>query len=134
MFAKINKVSEAALGCKIAAVNNSDVPRGSGDFKIYRIYVRVLTLYPIRKSQWHQETDPIFSTSGDRHNLQNTLKCLSIGTPKAINFPFVSNEKLMIFRCPNIQAHYNEAVIYLNFGTPKNNEFSIWNKWKIYYF
>ena len=29
----------------------------------------------------------------------------------------------MIFRCPNIQAHYNEAVIYLNFGTPKNNEF-----------
>ena len=63
-----------------------------------------------------------------------TLKCLSIGTPKAINFPFVSNEKLMFFRCPNIQAHCNEAVIYLNFGTPKNNEFSIWNKWKIYYF
>ena len=49
--------------------------------------------------------------------------CLSIGTPKAINFPFVSNEKLMFFRCLNIQAHYNEAVIYLNFGTPKNNEF-----------
>ena len=64
----------------------------------------------------------------------NTLKCLSIWTPKTINFPFVSNEKLMIFRCPNIQAHYNEAVIYLNFGTPKNNEFSIWNKWKIYHF
>ena len=34
-----------------------------------------------------------------------TLKCLSIGTPKAINFPFVSNEKLMFFRCPSIQAH-----------------------------
>ena len=48
-------------------------------------------------------------------------------------FPFVSNEILMVFRCPNIQAHYNEAVIYLNFGTPKNIEFSIWNKWKIYY-
>ena len=59
----------------------------------------------------------------------------SIGTPKAINFPFVSNEKLMgFFRCPSIQAHCNEAGIYLNFGTPKNNEFSIWNKWKIYYF
>ena len=29
----------------------------------------------------------------------------------------------MVFRFPNIQAHYNEAVIYLNFGTPKNNEF-----------
>ena len=49
----------------------------------------------------------------------HTLKCLSIGTPKAINFPFVSNEKLMFFRCPSIQAHFNEAVIYLNFGTPK---------------
>ena len=56
-----------------------------------------------------------------------TLKCLSIGTPKTINFPFVSSGKLMFFRCLNIQAHYNEAVIYLNFGTPKNNEFSIWN-------
>ena len=40
----------------------------------------------------------------------------------------------MVFKCPNIQAHYHEAVIYLIFGTPKNNEFSIWNKWKIYYF
>ena len=56
-----------------------------------------------------------------------TLKCLSIGTPNTINFPFVSNGKLMVFRCPNIQAHYSEAV-------PKNNEFSIWNKRKIYYF
>ena len=56
------------------------------------------------------------------------------GTPKAINFPFVSNEKIMFFRCPSIQAHCNEAVMYLNFGTPKNNEFSIWNKWKIHYF
>ena len=36
--------------------------------------------------------------------------------------------------CPNIQAYYNEAIFYFNFGTPKNNEFSIWNKWKIYYY
>ena len=63
----------------------------------------------------------------------STLKCLSIGTPKIINFPFVSNGKL-IFRCPNIQAQCNEAVLCLTFGTPENNEFSIWNKWKIYYF
>ena len=63
-----------------------------------------------------------------------TLKCLSIGTPKIINFPFVSNGKLMIFRCPDIQTDYNEAVLCLNFGTPENNEFSIWDKWKIYYF
>ena len=59
-----------------------------------------------------------------------TRKCLSIGTPKIINFPFVSNGKLMVFRCPNTQAHCNEAVLYLNFGTPENNEFSIWDKWK----
>ena len=63
-----------------------------------------------------------------------TLKCLSIGTPKIINFPFVSNGKLMVFRCPNIQAHYNEAVLCLKFGTPVNYEFSIWDKWKIYHF
>ena len=63
-----------------------------------------------------------------------TLKCLSIGTPKIINFPFVSSGKLMVFRCPNIQACCNEAVLCLNFGTPENNEFSIWDKWKIYYF
>ena len=63
-----------------------------------------------------------------------TLKCFSIGTPKIINFPFVSNGKLMIFRCHNIQTDYNEAVLCLNFGTPENNEFSIWDKWKIYYF
>ena len=31
-----------------------------------------------------------------------TLTCISIGTPKTINFPFVSNGKLMIFMCPNI--------------------------------
>ena len=29
-----------------------------------------------------------------------TLKCLSIGTPKAIHFPFVSNEKLMFLGVP----------------------------------
>ena len=40
----------------------------------------------------------------------------------------------MVFTCPNIHAHYNEAVLFLNFGTPENNGFSIWNKWKIYYF
>ena len=31
-----------------------------------------------------------------------TLKCLSIWTSKIINFPFVSNGKLMVFRCSNI--------------------------------
>ena len=37
---------------------------------------------------------------------ENTLKCLSIGTPKTINFPFVPNEKLMDFRCPSIEADH----------------------------
>ena len=49
----------------------------------------------------------------------DTLKCLSIGTPKTINFPLVSNGKLIVFMCSNIQAHYNEAIVYLNFGTLK---------------
>ena len=40
----------------------------------------------------------------------------------------------MIFSRPNIQTDYNEAVLCQNFGTPENNEFSIWDKWKIYYF
>ena len=29
----------------------------------------------------------------------------------------------MFFRGPNVQAHCNEAVLCLNFGTPENNEF-----------
>ena len=40
----------------------------------------------------------------------------------------------MVFRCPNIQAHCNEAVLCIKFGTLENNGFSIWDKWKIYYF
>ena len=31
-----------------------------------------------------------------------TLKCLSIGTPKTINFPFVPNGKLTVFKGPKI--------------------------------
>ena len=33
----------------------------------------------------------------------------------------------MIFRCFNFQTDYKEAVLCLNFGTPENNEFSIWD-------
>ena len=33
-------------------------------------------------------------------NHENTLKCLNIGTPKTINFPFVPNGKLMILGVP----------------------------------
>ena len=45
--------------------------------------------------------------------------CLSIGTPKAINFLFVPSVKLMIFRCPKIWAHYSLIIMCLNIGTPK---------------
>ena len=40
-----------------------------------------------------------------------TQKCLSIGTSKTSNFPFVPNGILMVFGCPNIKAHS------LNIGT-----------------
>ena len=37
----------------------------------------------------------------NEHELENyTIMCLSIGTPKIINFPFVLNGKFIIFRCP----------------------------------
>ena len=39
------------------------------------------------------------TTSGPSQMIA-TLKCLSIGTPKAIDFPFVSNEKLMFLGVP----------------------------------
>ena len=72
----------------------------------------------LRLSCSHVQTD-----QSECVHLRNTLKCLSIGTPNLINFSFVSNGKLMVSRCPNIQAQYNEAVLCLNFGTPENNEF-----------
>ena len=49
--------------------------------------------------------------------------CLSIGTPKINNFPFVPNEKLSIFRCLKIWAHYSLIILCLNIGTPKNHHF-----------
>ena len=81
-----------------------------------------------------QGKERFFFLKEQRLLFKRTLKCLSIATPKIINFPFVSNGKLMIFKCPNIQTDYNEAVLCLNFGTPENNEFSIWDKWKIHHF
>ena len=49
--------------------------------------------------------------------------CLSIGTPKIINFPFVPNGKFIIFRCPKIWAHNSLIIICLNIGTPNNHHF-----------
>ena len=39
-----------------------------------------------------------------------SLKMLHIGTPKTINFPFVPNGKLMVFRCPNTYTITNKAI------------------------
>ena len=63
-----------------------------------------------------------------------TLKCVVLEHLKSLIFHLSENGKLMGFSCRNIQAHYNEALLCLNFGTPENNEFFIWDKWKIYYF
>ena len=96
-------------------------------------YFNMEDLVPTTEDQCHHVVHGLLGRNSQTQ-MVFTLKCLSIGTPKIINFPFVSNGKLMIFRCPNIQTDYNEAVLCLNFGTPENNEFSIWDKWKIYYF
>ena len=45
--------------------------------------------------------------------------CLSIGTPKIINFPFVPNGKLIAFRCPTIKVYYGIIMMCLNIGAPK---------------
>ena len=67
-------------------------------------------------------------------NQASTLKCLSIGTSKIINFFHLSQmENSWFLRVP-IFMHIIMRLYCLNFGTPENNEFSIWNKWKIYYF
>ena len=49
--------------------------------------------------------------------------CLSIGTPKIINFPFVPNGKFIIFRCPKIWAKYSLIIMRSNTGTPNNHHF-----------
>ena len=45
-----------------------------------------------------------------------TIIYVCFGTPKTINFPFVPNGKLMVYRCPNTEA--------LSIGTPKTIKFS----------
>ena len=49
----------------------------------------------------------------------HTLKCLNIGTLKTINFPFVPNGKLIIFKCPKIWAHCSLIIKCSNTWTPK---------------
>ena len=51
----------------------------------------------------------------------NTLMCLSIGTPKIINFPLFSKAKLIIFRCPKIKVHDSLIMMWVTIGTLKNH-------------
>ena len=56
-------------------------------------------------------------------HFNGTVMCLSIGTPKIINFPFVPNVKFIIFRCPKIWQHYSLIIMCSNTGTPKTINF-----------
>ena len=57
--------------------------------------------------------------------------CLSIGTPKIINFPFVPNGKLIIFRSPKLWVNYSLIILCSNIGTPKNHHVSFWTFGKV---
>ena len=57
--------------------------------------------------------------------------CLSIGTPKIIDFPFVPKGKFIIFRCPKIWAHYSLIIMYLNIGSPNNQHFPFGTNGKV---
>ena len=47
-----------------------------------------------------RKTHEIFLHCSCPIDITYTLKCLSIGTPKTINFPFVSHGKLMVLGVP----------------------------------
>ena len=47
-----------------------------------------------KKKKKYLEKNQINAVRKSLFTIQSTLKCLSIGTPKIINFPFVSNGKL----------------------------------------
>ena len=57
--------------------------------------------------------------------------CLSIGTPKMLNFPFVPNGKFIIFRCPKVWAHHSLIIMCLNIGTPNNHHFPFGTNGKV---
>ena len=48
-----------------------------------------------------------------------------------INFPFVPNGKLIVFRCPKIWAHYILIIMCLNIWTPINWHFSFGTNRKV---
>ena len=100
----------------------------NADTRISTIALRIITwdFFDVLKqnNQFKAPNSTVDNACHTHIDSKSTPKVLQyFGTPKIINFPFVSNGKYMFFMCPNIQAHYNEAVLCLNFGTPENNDF-----------
>ena len=81
-------------------------------------------LWEIAKD-YYQILAPVFDP------ITYTVMGLSTGTPKIINFPFVPNGKLIIFRCTKIWAHYHLIIVCLNIGTSKNNHFPFGTNGKV---
>ena len=99
----------------------------------------MLSLYIISFHEWKHLTGSNRESNTDWLSVRPAIKSY----PKVLKYWDTWSHQFSVclkwkingfFRRPSIQAHSNEAVIYQNWGTPKNNEFSIWNKWKIYYF
>ena len=53
--------------------------------------------------------------------------CLSIGTPKKINFPFGTNGKFIFLGVKKVLAH----CMCLNIATSKNRHFPFCDRWKV---
>ena len=68
---------------------------------MFSIKAEVLFLPCSSSGDWFKKIDMLVEENLNRNKSSITLKCLSIGTPKTINFPFVPNGKLMVFRYPN---------------------------------
>ena len=80
----------------IACVNSKHSDQPAHPYNLIR------TL-PFHINSWKSTKNGKVKTLVSMHKCAGwfTLKCLSIGTPKTINFLFVPNGKLMDFRCPN---------------------------------
>ena len=62
-------------------------------------------------SSYSAETDNTYYNNLSDLFIISTVMCLSIGTPKTINFPFVPNFKLIILKCPKIWAHCSLIIM-----------------------
>ena len=61
---------------------------------------------------------------------KNTLKCISIGTPKNNKISICSKSKIDYFGCSKIWAHYSLIIMCSNIGTSKTINFPFWTNGK----